>query len=274
VKPLSRILCAVDIDERSHQVFEHALALARHHGAQLLILHAVSPVIRYSTGATERVDLLRRLRSRAVAAGVNVRVEVQQGPADEIILLHATGRNVDRIVIGTSRTGSRRGFSGWIAERVLRDASCPTLVIPEHAADPAAYTESILCAVDFSPASSAVVEEAARLVEPGNRLTLLHVTSGRDAGVAARLQSLVPAPTHALVSAKVVGGRAAAEIVRTARAMDAQLLVIGAGSRSALGSRLFGTTAQLLRDARCPVLAVPPTAIAKVRTDYLPPLAA
>jgi nucleotide-binding universal stress UspA family protein len=274
LKPLSRVLCAVDVDERSNQVFDHALALARRHDATLLIVHAVSPVIAYNRGATERVDLLRRLRLRAEAAGVAVRVDVQQGPADEIILLHAKARHVDRIVIGTSRKESRRGLSGWIAERVLREAPCPTLVVPASASDPATFKESVLCAVDFSPASPAVVAEALRLSDDRRRVTLLHVANRRDDAALHKLQSLIPPSSHAAVLAQVVVGPPVAEILRAARTMNAELLVIGVGRRSALGSRLFGKTAQLLRDATCPILAVPTAEAARADTEYVQPLAA
>jgi nucleotide-binding universal stress UspA family protein len=275
LKRLSRVLCAVDIDERSNQVFEHALTLARSHDAKLLILHAASPLVAYNRGGTQRVELLRRLRSRAEAAGVDVRVTVQQGPADEIILLHASARNVDLIVIGTSRKERRRGLSGWIAERVLRDASCPTLVVPADASAPTAFTDSVLCAVDFSSASPGVVAEALRLSDDGSRrVTLLHVAHRRDAAAPAKLQSLIPAPKHGVVLTQVVVGRPVDELVRAARATNAQLLVIGAGRRSALGSRLFGKTAQLLRDATCPVLAVPADAAAGAANEQVRPLAA
>ena len=268
MKPLSRVLCAVAIDEQSHRVLDHALALARRHDARLLILHAVSPAIAYSHGATERVDLLRRLRLRAEAAGVDVRVEVQQGPTDEIILLHARARNVDRIVIGGARRERRRGWSRWIAERVLRDAPCPTLIVPDTAIDPATFTASVLCAVDFSAASSAVVEAALRLSDDDRRrITLLHVASGRDDAALDKLQSLIPPSKRAAVSAHVVVGRPATEIVRFARAMNAELIVVGAIRRSTLGSRLFGETGQLLRDAMCPVLAVPPAFTASATED-------
>jgi nucleotide-binding universal stress UspA family protein len=251
-------------------VLDHALALARRHGAKLLILHAVSPLMAYSNGATERVDLLRRLRLRAEAVGVDVRVEVQQGPADEIILLHAEARGVDLIVIGTSRRERRRGLSRWIAERVLRDAPCPTLVVPEDATEPTIRT-SVVCAVDFSSASPAVAEQALRLSDgSGRRVTLLHVSNGRDDAALGKLQSLIPSSKHSAVLAEVVVGRPAAEIVRVAREMKAQLLVIGAEYRSALGSRLFGKTAQLLRDAPCPVLAVPAVAAARGDMEDVP----
>ena len=275
MKRLSRVLCAVSIDERSLQVLDHALAVARRHGAQVLILHAVSPLISYNHGATERVDLLRRLRSRSEAAGVDVRVEVQQGPTDEIILLHAKARNVDLIVIGTSRREKRRGLSRWIAERVLRDAPCPTLVVPESATDPTTIAVSVLCTVDFSSASPAVVEEALRLSDDSRRrVTLLHVMNGRDATALNKLQSLIPSSKHGALLVEVVGGRPAAEIVRVAREMKAQLLVIGAVRRSGLGSRLFGKTGQLLRDAPCPVLAVPAGSVTHSATEDIQSLAA
>jgi nucleotide-binding universal stress UspA family protein len=59
------------------------------------------------------------------------------------------------------------------------------------------------------------------------------------------------------VTAQVAVGEPAAEILRGARALGASLLVIGAGGRTRIGSRLFGRTGTLLRDATCPVLAVP-----------------
>jgi nucleotide-binding universal stress UspA family protein len=137
--------------------------------------------------------------------------------------------------------------------------------------------DTMLCAVDFSPASQAAVNEALRLASTGNRqLTLLHVVQGPDnhqrlqygwlatheyyrgEGAVAldKLRFLVPPPLRATVSAEVVVGQPADEILRAARAIDASLLVIGAGGRTRLGSRFFGKTGTLLRDAQCPVLAV------------------
>jgi nucleotide-binding universal stress UspA family protein len=86
---LSRVLCAVDIDDASRLAFSHAMALARGADAQLLILHAASPQISFNHRAIERIDFLRQLRSRAEVARIDVRVEVQRGDAAEIILLHA-----------------------------------------------------------------------------------------------------------------------------------------------------------------------------------------
>jgi nucleotide-binding universal stress UspA family protein len=278
LKRLSQVLVAVAIDERDRQVFAHALALARRHDAKLLLLHATSPEVSLNRGATQRVDFLRRLRALADAAGVEIRVAVQTGPIHEIILLHARARNVDLIVMGTAKNERRRGFSGWVAERVLRDAPCPTLIVPPTSAIHESLSEAILCAVDFSPASHAAIQEAVRLSDRGNRpVTLLHVVDGlglgehsirgwlathechRGVGTDAlkKLRFLIPLPDRGAVMARVAVGDPVREIIETARSLKAQLLVIGATSRTRVGSKLFGKTAQLLRDAECPVLAVP-----------------
>jgi nucleotide-binding universal stress UspA family protein len=271
------VLCAVDIDDASRRVFAYALALARSHDAKLYVLHAASPDVAFNHGATERVDFLNHVRSLAEAAGVDVRVAVQRGEVAEIVLLHARARQPDVIVLGMSGGERRRGLSGWIAERVMRDASCPTLVVPRGPAVAHAF-DRILCAVDFSPASQAAVPEALQLASNGRaHLTLLNVVTGpdahrrlhygwrptheyyRDLGADAldKLRLLVPSPLRSEVSTQVVVGQPAEEILRMARNIDASVIVIGASDRTRIVGRLFGKTGTLLRDATVPLLAVP-----------------
>lgn len=287
LKRLSRVMCAVAIDDHDRHVFAHALALARRNDAQLLVVHAASPYIAFNRGATERIDFLRKLRSIAEEAGVDVRVTVQRGPVAEIVLLHARARHADLLVLGTGRKESRRGLSRWIAERVLRDAPCPTLVVPQ-ASDGPTMIENILCAVDFSPASHAAVREAIRLSGYGGRpVTLLHVLEAggssmpmhstmpavhqyqRRLGADAlcKLRALIPQPDRGDAAARVALGRPVTEILKAARNMKTPLIVIGATRRSGIGSRLFGKTGQLLRDARCSILAVPISTVARQATD-------
>jgi nucleotide-binding universal stress UspA family protein len=287
LKRLSLVMCAVAIDDRERHVFAHALALARRNDAKLLVVHAASPDVAFNRGATERVDFLRKLRSMAEGAGVDVRITVQQGPVAEIILLHARARQADLLVLGTGRKEGRRGLSRWIAERVLRDAPCPTLVVPQPSEAPT-LVERILCAVDFSPASHAAVREAVRLSEYGKQpATLLHVVDstgtadhvhsarlathefhrGLGADALTRLQLMIPPPDHGATVTRVALGRPVTEILRAARNMKAQLIVIGAARRTWIGSKLFGKTGQLLRDARCPILAVPSPTVAHQATD-------
>ena len=275
MKHLKRVLCAVDIDECHRQVFAHALALARRSNASLLIVHAASPVRPLNEGATERVDFLRQLHGAAEAAGVDVRVTVQRGDVADVILLHAGARHPDLIVLGAGR--DRSSGINSIAERVAREATCPTFVVPPIEDLRAATFAKILCAVDLSAASRIGAEEALRLGEHSDRrVTLFHVVEGPTAedpshypwlaihgyyrGLAAtaleQLQDLIPAPARGLVLARVAVGNPAEEILRTARTSKADLLVIGAQPRS-ISRRLFGRTGLLLRQASCPVLAIP-----------------
>lgn len=275
MKHLKRVLCAVDIDERHRHVFAHALSLARRSDASLLIVHAASPARPFNEGATERVDFLRQLHGAAEAAGVDVRVTVQRGDVAGVILLHAAARHPDLIVIGAGTNG-RLGIN-LIAERVVREATCATLVIP-HVDDlrPATF-ERILCAVDLLPPSRFAVEEALRLGKHSDRcVTLFHVLEGpapdypsqypwlavhehyrgRAAAALEQLRDLIPTPERGLVLARVAVGNPVDEIVWTARTSKADLLVVGAQARSSIGRRLFGRTGLLLRQASCPVLAV------------------
>ena len=142
--------------------------------------------------------------------------------------------------------------------------------------------------MDFSPASHAAAREAIRLSEYGGRpVTLLHVVDvagssvhlyspmlaiheyqrGLGPDALARLRALIPQPGRGAAVARVMVGRPVTEILRAALTMKTQLIVIGVTPRTRLGSKLFGKTGKLLRDAHCPILAVPIPAIARQATD-------
>jgi nucleotide-binding universal stress UspA family protein len=268
---LSRVLCAVDIDNTGRAVVAHALALARRSAARLQIVHAARPDVPFNRDAVERVDYLSRLRASAEAAGVESLVSVQRGDPAEIILLHARARRADLVVIGGRRT--RRGL-GSVAERVARDAPCPTLVVPATAESVPAARGTVVCGVDFSPASDAAARAAVRMTEGGSHVVLLHVAIG-DSDAREALERLQPMSRgRAPVFARVLTGIPVTEIVRTARVTGATLIVIGVRPRGGLARRLFGRTGLLLRDAPCPVLLVPaPDAAAAGEPDAAPRVA-
>jgi nucleotide-binding universal stress UspA family protein len=128
---LGRILCAVDLEKASGRAFDRALGLAVIGHAKLFILHVVPRDVRYSSRAAERLQYLTKLRDRAKAAGVEVRVEEQQGDPVRVIVLHANARKVDIVVLGSNqRRGWRRLREGSVAESVLRRAAWPVLIVP------------------------------------------------------------------------------------------------------------------------------------------------
>ena len=128
---LSRILCAIDLEKASERAFDRALSLAIVGNARLFIVHATPADVPFSWRARERLEYLTALRERAEAKGVKVRVEEQHGDPARVIILHANARDVDLVVLGSNRRrGIRRLTEGSVAQRVLRRAAWPVLIVP------------------------------------------------------------------------------------------------------------------------------------------------
>jgi nucleotide-binding universal stress UspA family protein len=131
MKTLGRILCAIDLENASERAFDRALSLAVIGEAKLFLLHATPANVPFSWRARERLDYLTKLRERAEAAGVSVRVDEQHGDPAGLIVLHAKSRKADLVVLGSNRRrGWRRLREGSVAERVLRRAAWPVLIVP------------------------------------------------------------------------------------------------------------------------------------------------
>ena len=128
---LGRILCAIDLEKASERAFDRALNLAIISKARLHLLHATPANVPFSRRASERLRYLTELRERAEAAGVKVRVDEQHGDPARVIVLHANARRMDLVVLGSNRRrGWRRLREGSVADRVLRLAAWPVLIVP------------------------------------------------------------------------------------------------------------------------------------------------
>lgn len=143
----NHICCAVDFSDHSRAALERALELAARLGADLTLLHVCTPLFPgadvYAVGEQSdaladgpvqaRLDEWRREAEHAL--GRTVRLELLTGnPAREIARFGRRG--VDMLVVGTrGPTGLGRLLLGSVAERVVRDATCPVLVVhrPEAA---------------------------------------------------------------------------------------------------------------------------------------------
>jgi len=122
--PIQAILHPTDFSEHASFAFPQACAMARHHGARLIVLH-VCP-------SEAEKELLRAELRRLQSPDPKVRVEhlLQAGETVEEILRVAREAHCDLIVMGThGRTGLSRLLMGSVAEAVVRTASCPVVTI-------------------------------------------------------------------------------------------------------------------------------------------------
>ena len=188
--PIKKIVVATDFSEQAESAVNHSMAIARHTGAELVLMHALSmPEPDYampypvSTPAVyvDQVDaIIREARSkldekreRLIGQGVEVSHVFVNEMADRGIVKVAKEMDADLIVVGShGRTGIARFLLGSIAERVVRHAHCDVLVARGDA--PAGGFEHILLPVDFSEVSDKAMAQAAELVEAGGKVDLLH----------------------------------------------------------------------------------------------------
>jgi nucleotide-binding universal stress UspA family protein len=140
-----RILHPSDFSRASSAAFGRAVQMAKADGAELVLVHVLSPVMAIppegyiSPTVYEGLDSANRaagqkgldaLAARARKAGVKVTTRLLEGVPAEQIARAAKSRRADLIVIGThGRTGFSRFLLGSVASRVLALAPCPVLTV-------------------------------------------------------------------------------------------------------------------------------------------------
>src|SRR5687768_11419240 len=126
---IARILCPTDLSPYSGNAVRYALALARAHDAELILLHCTD-----GSDADEELGLLESSLLEHVnpsdLKGVRWRVVVAAaGEIDEEIMKRAQMERADLIVMRSRRRPHRAALLGSTAESVSRSAPCPVLVM-------------------------------------------------------------------------------------------------------------------------------------------------
>lgn len=142
IKAPRKLLVAMDLSKCGQIALEHAKRLAAAFEATLEIVHAVDvaaqnpPLSALVSPVQPRYDELlasRRMGMEAELAShgaASLTLHVELGRPDEVIRDVAARVHADWIVMGThGRQGFSRFFLGSTAERVLRVAKVPTLVV-------------------------------------------------------------------------------------------------------------------------------------------------
>jgi nucleotide-binding universal stress UspA family protein len=290
---MSGILCAIDLTQAAPPVIGVAVSLARAFDMPLELLHVVHmPPGLPSEYLSETVIVDVRLKAEAALAatsaklqgtGITVRSHVALGLVEDGILGRARDAGAELLVLGThARHGASRLFLGSVAERTVRAATCPVVVVPPATRGRLAQAEAIagplklVAGIDASPASAAAldwlrgVDRRApcdlRLVHlywpprEHERLGLgrpdpLHPDAEVTAVLTRELRTHVAAHLGRDVPLRVRPWWGPDEIPLASEAEmgDADLLVVGTSQRR--GSTAIGT----LRGAHLPVVCVPST---------------
>ena len=138
-----RFLVPVDFSEDANQAVEYAIDLARKLGARMTPLHVIQllPLGSGDMGVTVPFTYIQDLEAditgclqayleRVTAAGLEGEIAMVHGVPFQEILDTAKKQQVDLIIMGThGRTGLQHVLLGSVAEKVVRLAPCPVLVV-------------------------------------------------------------------------------------------------------------------------------------------------
>lgn len=280
---LKNILFATDFEARADRALPFAATLATRYGAKLFAAHVIPQDAYVFVHPDSAERTLREAQDHAGCKldqminplqrqGLPCQALLGDGGAAEAIIGFARTYAADLIVVGTSsRSGLGKLFLGSVAEEIIREAPCPVLTVgPRVVSEASEPFRRILCASDFSPASSRVVDFAVFLAhEFRAHLTLTHVVSGmlRDSPRLAievpeqGLRALIPPEPKLDYEPQVVVeiGPVAEGILSVATEMAVDLIVMGAREVGAFAQTAshFGSTAhEIISLATCPVLTV------------------
>ncbi|APW60560.1 universal stress protein [Paludisphaera borealis] len=196
--PIRTILVPTDFSPQSNHALSTAAALAREHGARLVVVNVEllcsddPPPSSHAEESFRRACEERLDRFCKPARGVTLEKRLTRGAPAEEILRVAEASDCDLIVMGThGRTGLGRLLLGSVTEQVMRRAKVSMLAIRVPADD--AESESgdeaetlqeaggspvrtILVPMDFSKNANYAFDTAISLArDSGARVILLHV---------------------------------------------------------------------------------------------------
>jgi nucleotide-binding universal stress UspA family protein len=140
-----RILLPLDGSAMAEQALPHALAQAEHFGAELVLLRVLEPFphargisasdltsIRQQTDEWTR-EYLDRLAADLCDRGFAVETVIVEGSPSLVITQYAEANEVDLIVLcSRGRSGLSRWLMGSVADRVMRGAAGPVLLVKAH----------------------------------------------------------------------------------------------------------------------------------------------
>ncbi len=141
---LGRILVPIDFSEHSKKALQYAIPFAEQFKASIDLLYVVEPTVYpadFSFGQVAFPSVEEELKQRGgeelealirnqIGSRVKARSSVRTGKAFNEIDLYAKEEEIDLIIIAThGHSGMEHVLFGSTAEKVIRYAPCPVLVV-------------------------------------------------------------------------------------------------------------------------------------------------
>lgn len=204
---------------------------------------------------------------------------VEHGVPFETINRYVDGHGIDLVVMGTrGRTGLERALLGSVAEKTLRTASVPVVMVPAaaDAVESGSTYKNVLLPTDGSEGAEIAIHWGVALARAFDATlhTVYSVDTGAfapadgldamyDALEEAGRRSLETVREHARstdvsVAGNLASGPAARTILSYSEEQDIDLIVMGTHGRSGVRRYLIGSvTETVVRNAAVPVCCVP-----------------
>ena len=290
---MANIVVPLDGSTLSEEALSLARQLAWTLGGTLELVHVVEPVPLLDLLVSDRYGEAERYLARVaegVAGVVPVRIRVLDGdPVTE--LLRCAHQAPDTVIVMSThgRSGLPRLLLGSVADKVLRGASVPVVVV-RRAVPVEERPRRLLVPLDGSALAETTLPLAARLGRDGAAIALVRVVEPQLPWAASRFdtESLLPDPDvldrlmeHARQEARanlaevardlrarglsvtweVRIGRPSDEIVRAAETIGADLILMATHGSGGPRRWAFGSvTDEVLRRSGTTVLVIPPQA--------------
>lgn len=278
---VKRVLCAIDLSERSERTMQRALSLAQRLNAELTVLHVMAADEITVQAASVREQIANRIAAVAPRGSKDPAIALRTGDYVQTIARAAEEANADLIILGSQQRKPLAPLVGTTAEKIIALAGRPALIVNLDGSVP---YESVVIAAELSDAFVRVVRVARSLrVLESASVSVVHgfespyrgplYAEGFDLHAARRnLEEWERAAKRRLLlkldSAGVESSRfrlvfhqarPVGAIQRIVRSSQPELLVIGTKDRSILNRIMQGSTSNdLLRTIECDLLVAAP----------------
>jgi nucleotide-binding universal stress UspA family protein len=276
-----RILFATDFSSQASAAFKWAARLSQHFGSKLYMAHVLAPAY-YAAGSgivapvlqeveikLAKEKLARYFARKPELDSITHEEIVTIGPAKELVQSIAEENHIDLVVMGSHGRGHVSKLAlGSVAEAVLRHLHCPVLVCGPECRRRYQPFKAIVLATDLSLRSLRPAQYASSLAEEFRaKLTIVHVLPGSKTSAEQKQQTveeideIIPAMAELRKNTNycIPSGDLAQEMLRIAELAKANLIVMGVEEKGTMADHApWATISKVIREARCPVLAVQP----------------